>query len=71
MSNDLKIAFGSQTGNAKNLAYLIGEQLESRGLLNEVLDSLGRREIQQRLPGARQSARLAERRYQARSRQGA
>ncbi len=38
MSNDLKIAFGSQTGNAKNLAYTIGEQLAARGLLNEVID---------------------------------
>ncbi len=38
MSNDLKIAFGSQTGNAKNLAFLIGEQLDNRGLLNEVID---------------------------------
>lgn len=48
MSNDLKIAFGSQTGNAKNLAYLIGEQLESRGLLNEVLDmsSMGPEELE-------------------------
>lgn len=38
MSTDLKIAFGSQTGNAKNLAFTIGEQLESRGLLNQVID---------------------------------
>jgi sulfite reductase (NADPH) flavoprotein alpha-component len=38
MISDLKIAFGSQTGNAKNLAYTIGEQLENRGLLNEVID---------------------------------
>lgn len=36
--SDLKIAFGSQTGNAKNLAYTISEQLENRGLLNEVID---------------------------------
>lgn len=38
MSTDLRIAFGSEGGNAKNLAYTIGEQLSYKGLLNEVVD---------------------------------
>jgi len=43
MINELRIAYGSQGGNAKNLAHTIGEQFSYKGLLNEVIDmeSLG------------------------------
>lgn len=34
----LKILFGSQTGNAQNLATTIGTSLEAQGLSHEVLD---------------------------------
>ncbi|MGE3610041.1 MAG: flavodoxin domain-containing protein [Bacteriovoracaceae bacterium] len=35
---EIKILFGSQTGNAQNLAHVIGESLTSYSLPNEVID---------------------------------
>lgn len=34
----ITIAFGSQSGNAQNLAQVIGDQLENEGLSNQVID---------------------------------
>lgn len=38
----IHIAYGSQTGNAKNLAYTLGEQFEASGLMSEVFDMADR-----------------------------
>lgn len=44
----LHILFGSQSGNARNLAFVIGESLSAHGFENEVLDmgDIGTEEIQ-------------------------
>src|SRR5437868_5225675 len=35
---EIKILFGSQSGNAQNLAHIIGDELENRGFSNQVID---------------------------------